>query len=126
MNADVSEKRDSLWRLAAPPTLWAAHFLLSYATAAVFCAKFAKPDESLTPVRVAIFVFSLAALVPIALLGWGGYRRHRLPGGAPHHADDTPEDRHRFLGLATFLLACLSAVAVLFQALTVVFIGSCR
>jgi len=41
------------------------------------------------------------------------------------HDDDTPEDRHRFLGFATLLLSALSAVAVLYAGLVAVFIRSC-
>jgi hypothetical protein len=65
----------------------------------------------------------------VTWIGWDGYRRHRLPGGASdggHHASDTPEDRHRFMGFATTLLSGISAIAILYQALAAVFIGSCR
>jgi hypothetical protein len=126
MNTDLSEKRESLWRLVASPAIWALHFLLCYGTAAVWCAKYALPDEPLTPVRIAIGVFTILALVPVALIGWAGYRRHRLPGGQRSHAADTPEDRHRFLGFATLLLSGLSSIAILYEALAAVFIRSCR
>jgi len=126
MSADLPEKRESLWRLAAAPTLWAVHFLLCYGTAAVWCAKYATPDEPLTPVRLAIAAFTLLTLLPIAWIGWDGYRRHRLPGGSLPHDADTPEDRHRFLGFATLLLSGLSAIAILYETLAAVFIRSCR
>jgi hypothetical protein len=129
MSAEVPEKREGLWRLAASPTLWAVHFVLCYAVAAVWCAKYAAtPEAALTPVRIAIAVLTLLALFGVGLFGWDGYRRHRLPGGegGAHHAADTPEDRHRFLGFATLLLSGLSAIAIVFEALAAVFIGSCR
>ena len=56
--SQTSEKHQSLWLLTASPTIWAAHFLLSYATAAIWCAKIAGPGGSLTTVRVAIAVYS--------------------------------------------------------------------
>jgi hypothetical protein len=126
MSADVSEKRDSLWRLAAPPVIWATHFLACYGTAAVWCAKYAKPDDPLTPVRLAIAAFTLVALLPVTWLAWSSYRRHRHPGGQLPHDADTPEDRYRFLGFATLLLSGLCAIAIVFAALTAVFIRSCR
>lgn len=119
-------KKESLWFLTVSPTVWAAHFLLCYITAAIWCAKFAPRSDSLGPVRALIGAYTIAALVVIGLSGWSGWRRYRL-GGEPVPFDaDTPEDRHRFLGFATLLLSLLSAVAVLFAALVVVFFEDCR
>jgi hypothetical protein len=126
MPRTLHEKDDSLWRLAAAPALWALHFLLCYGTAAIWCAKYALPDQPLTPVRIAIASFSALALAGLTLLFVSGYRRHRLPGGALPHDADSPEDRHRFLGFAAMLIATLSAIAVVYEALSVVFIRSCR
>ena len=36
---NLPEARESLWVLAASPSVWVAHFLLAYCTAAVWCAK---------------------------------------------------------------------------------------
>ena len=35
----LPEEKESLWVLTAAPTIWAVHLLLSYITAAVWCAK---------------------------------------------------------------------------------------
>lgn len=126
MTKDLSEKKESLWALAAAPLIWAGHLLFSYCTAAIWCAKFAAPGGSLGAVRIAIALFTLIGLVGIALVGWRGWKRHSHGDSRLPHDFDSPEDRHRFLGFATLLLAGLSGVAVLYQALTVVFIGSCR
>jgi hypothetical protein len=126
MNQQLEERSESLWQLAAPPLIWAAHLLLSYCTAAIFCEKYALRDDSLGLVRVAIAGYTLLALVAIGYAGARAYRRHRYGDSTTPHDFDTPEDRHRFLGFATFLLAGLSAVAVVFQALPAAFIGSCR
>lgn len=115
-----------LWGLAAAPTAWALHFLLSYGTAAVWCAKVVDHRGSLAGARLAIAVYTVAALAAIAAIGWSGQRRHRLEGAPSPHDDDTPQDRHRFLGLATALLAGLSAVATVYSALAVAFFRSCR
>lgn len=121
----LPEKKESLWLLTASPVVWAAHFLLCYATAAVWCAKVAGWGGSLATTRIAILVYTIVALAIIGVIGAIGFRRHSL-GGAPRpHDDDTPDDRHRFLGFATLLLSSLSAVAVVYAALVPVFIRSC-
>jgi hypothetical protein len=126
MATDLPEKPAHLWALALSPTLWAAHFLLSYGTAAVWCAKGAGPDGSLAPARVAIAVYTVLALAGIAFVGWRGVQRHRHGGEPAPYDDDTPEDRHRFLGVATAMLSGLSAVATAWSALAAAFFGSCR
>jgi hypothetical protein len=122
---ETGEEKQSLWLLTASPAIWAAHLLLSYITASIWCAKVAGPGGSLSTVRVAIGVFTVLALTGIGITGWTGYRKHSYGDAELPHDDDTPEDRHRFLGFATLLLSGLSAVAVIYQALVVVFIRRC-
>jgi hypothetical protein len=123
--SQVAEKYQSLWLLIASPIIWAAHFLLSYITAAIWCEKAAGPGGSLAFALAAIGVYTLLALVGIGVTGWMGYRRHSLGSADVPHDDDTPEDRHRFLGFATLLMSALSAVAVLYAALVILFFRRC-
>lgn len=120
------ESRQSLWRIVVSPLIWAAHFLLSYATTAIWCAKFAGTSGSVSGARIAIALYTVAALIGIAINGRSGWKRHDYGTAEVPHDEDTPEDRHRFLGFATVLLASLSAIAVLFAALVVVFFKDCR
>jgi hypothetical protein len=122
---ETAEKRQSLWLLTASPAIWAAHLLLSYITASIWCSKAADPHGSFGYVRMAIIGFTLMSVAGIAFIGWIGYRRHSYGAAALPHDDDTPEDRHRFLGFSTLLLSALSAVAVIYQALVVFFFRSC-
>lgn len=112
-------------RLAAGPLAWAAHFLASYVTVAVWCAR-AAPAAPLDGARTAVFAYTAVALAIIAWLGWRGWRRHRAGRQAPPHDDPTVGDRHRFVGQATALLCGLSFVAVAYTAMGAVVIGSCR
>jgi hypothetical protein len=121
----LHEENESLWLLVAPPALWAGHFLLCYGTAAVWCAKVAGYGGSLATTRLAIAIYTVLALAGIGALGWVGYRRHSFGHADLPHDDDTPEDRHRFMGFATLLLASLSAVAVIYAALVAVFVDRC-
>jgi hypothetical protein len=120
------EDDESLWSLVAAPLVWLAHFMASYVTVAIWCAKLAGTDGSLWPVRVAIAVYTAVALALVGVIGWRGFRRHRAGGPrTPHHAD-TATARHRFLGFIAMLLAGLSAVAILYGVLVPILIGSCR
>lgn len=118
----VAEERQSLWLMIAAPTIWALHFLASYVTAAVWCAKAADPSGPLGGARTIVMVLTVVALAGIAVAGGVGWRRYRLER-AVHH--DTPEARHGFLGLTMVLLAALSTVAVVFVALPVLFTPWC-
>jgi hypothetical protein len=122
----TAEHHQSIMILAASPLAWAAHFALCYFTAAVWCAKQESALVSLTTVRTAIAIFTLFALGVIAFFGLLGYRAHRAHGGAAPHDDDTPEDRHQFIGFATVLLSGLSALAVVYAALVAVFVETCQ
>ena len=123
-NDPTHESRQSLWVILVSPVIWAAHFMLSYVTAAIWCAKHS-PETSLLPVRVAIAIYTALAMAGIARNAWGGYRRHKFGNGKLPHDVDSPEDRHRFLGFATLLLALLSGVATLYAALVIVFFWNC-
>ena len=112
--------------LIVAPTIWGLHFLLCYVTAAVYCAKVDAAVAPLGPVRTTVIVLTVLALAGIAMAGWAGYRAHTYGSASAPHDDDTPEDRHRFMGYATLLLSGLSAVAVVYAALVIVFIRTCQ
>lgn len=118
--------RYSLWLLTIAPAIWAAHLLLSYITAAVWCARFVSYGGPLGGIRQAILWYTAVALAGIAVVGWEGFRRHRHGTEATTHDLDSREDRQRFLGFATLLLAGLSAVGVLYAALAAQYFETCR
>ena len=112
----------TLWTLIVPPGAWAAHFLFSYLWASVQCAK--TGDFARYP---AVFwagtALALAVIVASGAIAWV---QSRTPGDPPPHAHGTDVDRLRFIATSTLLLSGLSFVAVVFDALPVVFIGDCR
>ena len=120
------EERESLWWLAAAPSVWALHFVASYATVAIWCAKAVARDGPLGAAWVAVLVYTVVALVVVATIGWIALRRHRFGMAKVPHDLDTSEDRHRFLGFATLLLSVMSAVAIAYVALPLFFIRTCR
>jgi hypothetical protein len=122
----TAESEQNLWRITAGPIVWAAHFLACYLTGAIWCAKHAGPDAGLGGVRAAVAVYTVVALAGIGWAAWSGWRRHEHGIATVPHDFDTPEDRHRFLGFATLLLAGVSAVATVYVALAAVFIRTCH
>jgi hypothetical protein len=116
----------SLWMLTIAPSIWAAHLLICYVTAAIWCAKVVSFAGPLDGVRSAIMWYTAVALAGIGVVGWAGFRRHRHGTEATTHDLDTAEDRHRFLGFATLLLSGLSAVGVLYAALAATYFETCR
>jgi hypothetical protein len=123
---ETHERNQSLWMLAASPLIWASHFLASYLTAAIWCAKAPSRESPLSEVRMAIVVYTILALAGILVVTWHGLRRHRFGNATLPHDFDSPEDRHRFLGFATVLLSGLSIVATIFVSLAAVFVETCN
>jgi hypothetical protein len=123
---DVAEHREMLWLLPAAPGVWALHFMASYITAAIWCGKVAGPSAPLTTARSAIALYTLAALAVIGFIAYVGYRRQHSESVTPEHDDDTPHDRHWFIGFSTLLLAGMSAIAVCYAAMTLFFIEGCQ
>lgn len=116
--------------LVIGPTIWALHFTVSYVTAAIYCAKMPGAELfdplPLSPVRLAIAIYTVLAVLGIGWVGARGWRYHNYGSETPPHDASTAADRHRFLGFATLLLCGLSLVATIYSALPAVFIGSCR
>jgi len=121
----LPESRASLWKLIGGPSVWAVHFLLCYVVVAIRCAK-AGRAASLGNVPAVLWTFTALALLAIAVFGWRGLRQHRWGSESLPHDAASAGDRHRFLGFATFLLCGLSFVAVLYSALAIAVVGSCR
>ena len=126
MNATTTLPERPLYLVMLPlgPAIWAAHFFATYVTAALWCSP-ALPGDTLDGAHAVIAAFTAVALVGIAAVGWSGYRRHSFGAATLPHDDDSPEDRHRFLGFATMLLAGLSAVATLYVGVSTAFFSTC-
>jgi hypothetical protein len=116
---------DSVWTLFTAPAVWAAHFLVCYVSAALFCAKPALTGASFGGLRVFIALITLGALSAIALSAFLAWRQWGFGSDDPPHDDPTRHDRKLFQGFATLLLSALSFVAVVFTALPALFIAEC-
>lgn len=123
---EFREERDSLWRIALCPTIWALHFVISYGAAALTCARFAEVPGAAVWLRVGIGGLTLLALGLIAGLGWRAWVQWDVVRDRAWENDQAQgEDRHQFLGHATFLLAIISAIGVIYVALPAVLTVGC-
>jgi hypothetical protein len=116
----------SVWVLVAGPVIWAAHFLLVYWIAAVYCAKAAAEDAPLDGPRLWIV---LATIVALGLIGLVALHARRRYNGVfvinEEMTEDSLEERLRFLGHVALILCGLSVIAVLFSMAPALVLRTC-
>ncbi len=117
----------ALWNVIISPTIWAAHFLLCYVGAAIYCEKLGR-DAELGDIRLLVLGATAVALFGI---GWSTLVLWRVRGRSLTDNDfeyehDTPEERHRFLSHVALMLCVLSAVAVIYVTIPMLYLSSCR
>ena len=121
---DADEPRHGLWALTVGPAIWAGHFLATYMAAAVWCGN-AGAHSPFGPLTAVFAAATAVALMAVMWVARGGWTRYNHGEAVPSHHKDTPEDRHRFMGLATLLLAVLSAVSIIYTAVAVAMLRGC-
>ncbi|MCF6119530.1 MULTISPECIES: hypothetical protein [Mesorhizobium] len=121
----VPKQIETLWTLFTAPVVWAAHFLVCYIGAAIYCAKPELVGLSFSAVRAGIAVATVIALSLIALSAWLAWRQWGFGTDDPPHDDPTRRDRTLFQGFATLLLSGLSFIAVIFTAMPALFLTEC-
>lgn len=121
---EFAEEQSSLWLILLGPIVWGAHFLISYFSAAVVCAKF--PEDGLGTWRIAAAVLTVTALSLIVAIGLKAWRQWDLLDDFDwSHHEATGEHRHEFLGHAAVLLCGASFIGVAYAGLPVIFIATC-
>jgi hypothetical protein len=116
-----------LWSVIIAPSIWAIHFLVCYVGAAIYCQKLGR-DAELGDIRLLVLGATAVALVGI---GWSTLRLWRVRGRSLTDNDfeyehDTPEERHRFLSHVALMLCVLSAVAVIYVTIPMLYLSTCR
>lgn len=115
----------SIWVLVAGPVTWAAHFLLSYWIAAIYCAKSAAADGLDGP-RVAVLILTVVAVALVALIAVHARRRyHGVFVIDEEMTEDTEAGRLRFLGHVALILCGLSLLAILFTLAPILVLNRC-
>ena len=116
-----------LWRVIFAPGVWAVHFLFCYVFAAVYCEKLGRD----APLDLASWVIVGATVVALGLIGLSTLWLWRVRGRSLTDDDfefehNNAEERHRFLSHVALMLCVLSAVAVLYVAIPMLYLTSCR
>lgn len=116
-----------LMHVIAAPVVWALHFLFCYVYAAVYCEKMGR-SAALGQPTIAVVV---ATMVALALIGWSTLTLWRVRERSLTDSDfefehNTPEERHRFLSHVALMLCVLSAVAVLYVTIPMLYLDTCR
>ena len=116
-----------LWRVIAAPIIWALHFLFCYVFAAIYCEK-AGRGAALDDARLWIIAATILALAGIgaSTLQLWRVRARSLTDNDFEFEHNTPEERHRFLSHMALMLCALSAVAVLYVVIPMLYLATCR
>lgn len=127
--------------MAAPMAVWALHFVLVYSLVGLGCeegwhlrriAGLGVPTPSL--LTWSLLLATVTSLGVIAWLGaraWRGWRSLPVAGEpaasepAAAESADALQRRHRFMSLATTIMALLAAIAVVFTTTPVFMLPSC-
>jgi hypothetical protein len=123
MQLETASGSEPLWVPVVAPSIWSLHFMLCYATAAVWCGRFSPPPSP--GIRTLVAVFTVGALAAIALFFHHGFSRLRYRLPMRPLDDDTPGDREQFVAFTTMLLAGMSLVAVVFEAIAIAVVNRC-
>ncbi|SER74924.1 hypothetical protein SAMN04490244_102404 [Tranquillimonas rosea] len=116
----------SLYILVASPTIWAAHFLLCYWIAAIYCAKAASSELLSVGTKGAIWGLTAVALLGVGAVALKAWRRYNADFVINEEMTrDTDEERKSFTGHVALLLSLISTVAIVFTALPSVIVPSC-
>lgn len=106
--------------------LWSVYFVAVYGLQAIGCKYGWNRVElgTLNTLSLLLATLTLLTLVAIAGVAYGGYRC--WAAGGQTRSIRWSEDRHRFMGLATLLIAMLSAVATVWVGLGVFLLPPCE
>ncbi len=116
-----------LWRVLAPLVIWGAHFLFCYVWAAIACEK-AGRASALDSTQIAVLIATALALALIGIVAAGlmRVRGRSLTDNDLEFEHNTPEERHRFLSHMALMLSVLGAVGVIYVAIPVLLLDTCR
>lgn len=114
---------DRLIGMTLPMVLWALHFVAVYSLAGIGCEQdwYRQRLAGTNVLSLVLIVTTLAALVPIALLGWRALHWQRQRPPSTSHDQPGP----RLLIWLTGVLAIVATVAVLFTATPIVLLPPC-
>ncbi len=122
-----AEEADSLWLITFAGSIWAVHFVVCYGATAAVCAKLGGDAAAIMTLRLALGGVTLLALAGIAVVAWRSWVQWDFLDDWDHkHNLAREEDRHEFLGHASFLLSIISFIGVIYVSLPLLFLETCQ
>lgn len=116
-----------LWHVIFAPVIWALHFLFCYVYGAVYCAKAGRDASLAGPTQVIVGATVLAlVLIGLSTVKLWKVRGRSLTDNDFEFEHNTAEERHRFLSHVALMLCVLSVVAVIYVAIPMLYLTSCR
>lgn len=116
--------------MAAPPTVWAVHFVVVYGWVGLACSG-AWDARTWLGVRLLIWMLLAWTLVALALTAWLGRRAHRMHRRIECELEAAEDAAHPalarqcFTARVTTLLAGLAAIAIAFTAVPMFVLPDC-
>ena len=121
------EEADSLWLITFAASIWAVHFVVCYGATATVCAKLGGDPTAVLMLRLTLGAFTVGSLAGIAFVGWRSWVQWDFLGdGDREHDLAREEDRHEFLGHASFLISIISLIGVIYVSLPLVVLETCQ
>jgi len=122
MIGHTHERHEKLWIPIIAPVVWALHFQVCYALAALSCGRFTGLGHG---AHFEIAVATGVATVLILLCFARGWQRHGYELATGANDDDSAVDRQRFVAVTTMLLAALSLIGTLFVGVAALMVEPC-
>lgn len=116
--------KQRLWIPVIAPVTWSFHFTVVTTAAALWCGRFAGSAGS-GRYLVTMTVVTVAALGVMAVCFHHGTKLIRFDWPERSHDKDSAEDRRRFLGYMTMLLAGLSMIATVYSVIAMAVVEGC-
>lgn len=122
MTDQSGERHEKLWVPVIAPVVWACHFQVCYALAALSCGRFTNFGPGAHP-EIAVAT-AVAAVLIAGCFGYG-WKRHGYNLQASANDDDSAIDRQQFVAVTTMLLAGVSLMGTLFVGLGAMLVEPC-
>jgi len=122
MTADTHERHETLWIPVIAPVVWAFHFQVCYALAALSCGRFTAMGRGAATEVALTTAVAVAIIVACFVRGW---QRHGYDLAIGANDDDSAIDRQHFVAVTTMLLAGLSLMGTLFVGIAAMVVEPC-
>lgn len=122
MTAHTHERHEKIWVPVIAPVVWAFHFQICYALAALSCGRFTAMGRGAATEIAITTIIAVVLIIACFVRGWQRHG-HEIAVGA--NDEDSAVDRQQFVAVTTMLLAGLSAMGTLFVGIAATVVEPC-